>query len=411
MLRLIFLSQAILYLLIMPAVHDYMDIVYRPPLGVAALAIISLLAGFALFNRSYVGKPVGAVADALPDLKPRNIVLAGFAVFAILYAYVSYTNGLLNRRQGSEAMADIYGNLPLIELLILRVYEIAFVPIAVIFFFSRSSLASRLSIAAILILSLPFMGIQDSRARILVMAITLLSFVKAKDFIVFFYKNTKIYVLMAVAVGIFVFMSVRRASSYARLEDYFFIEVVKRLDGLNLVTELRDYGLLNYLGSFDMKMFGPLISKIPFLEAGRIAKIEGLTSTKQYFLKTVLNSSRIDDSNSIILDPLYFGGIVGMIIAFVGLGYFIARSDRYIAEGRLFSSYAGLAAALAFVTSFSVIETDFITGIINFAQNVVLLFALVLVVMTRPTYRKAVQGVTDIGASAALATRPRSLAP
>lgn len=391
MLRLIFLSQAILYLLIMPAVHDYMDVVYKPPLGVAALAVVSLLAGFTLFNRSYSGQPAGAVANALPDLKPRNIVLAGFAVFAVLYAYVSFTNGLLNRRQGSEAMADIYGNLPLIELLILRIYEIAFIPIAVIFFFGRSSLASRLAIAVILILSLPFMGIQDSRGRILVMAITMLSFVKARDFIVFFYKNTKIYVLMAVAVGIFIFMSLQRALTYARMEDYFFIEVVKRLDGLNLVTELRDYGLLNYSGSFDTQMFGPLISKIPFLEAGRMAKIEGLTSTKQYFLKTVLNSSRIDDSNSMILDPLYFGGIVGMVVAFVGLGYFIARSDRYVAEGRLFSSYAGLAAALAFVTSFSVIEADFISGIVNFAQNAVLLFGLVLVVMVRPVSRTAVQ--------------------
>lgn len=401
MLRLIFLAQVVLYLLLMPALHDYMDIIYKPPLLLSALVVASLVTGYVVCGRFHTrGAVAAASARSVPvsDLQPRNIVVAGFAVLAILYAYVSWTNGLLNRRQGSEMMAEIYGNLPLIELVILRVYEIAFIPVAIVFFFGRTSLPIRIVVAAILLASLPFMGVEDSRARILVMAIFLLSFVNLRDFIVFFYKNTKIYLGMFAAVGVFIYVSLQRLSGYARVEDYLFYEVVRRLDGLNMLSELRDYGYIRYLGTFDTGMFGPLISRIPFLEAGRLAKLEGVTSTKQYFLKTILNTGRIDDSNSMILDPLYFAGVPGMIIAFVGLGYFIARFDLYIAQRKLFSSYLGLTTALAFVTSFAVIEADYFGAITTFIQNFLILWGMTLVVLARPKREQA----PDIAPGAAM---------
>ncbi len=396
MLRMIFLTQAVLYLLLMPALHDYMDLVYKPPLFLSVLVVGSLVAGYVLCSRLHGSRAATAVTArslSIPDLEPRIIVVVGFAILAVLYAYVSWTNGLLNRRQGSEMMADIYGNLPLIELVILRVYEIAFIPVAVVFFFGRSSLPIRLLVAFILLASLPFMGIEDSRARFLVMAITLLSFVNLKDFIIFFYQNTKIYLVMFAAVGVFIYVSLQRLSGYARVEDYLFYEVVRRLDGMNILSELRDYGFIKYMGTFDTGMFGPLISRIPFLEAGRLAKLEGVTSTKQYFLKTILNTGRIDDSNSMILDPLYFAGIPGMVIAFIGLGYFIARFDVFVEQRRLFSSHIGLATALAFVTSFAVLEVDFFGAITTFLQNFLILWGMTLVVLARPNRKPAIDVV------------------
>lgn len=396
MLRMIFLAQAVLYLLLMPALHDYMDLVYKPPLFLSVLVVGSLVAGYVLCSRLHGSRAATAVTArslSIPDLEPRIIVVVGFAILAVLYAYVSWTNGLLNRRQGSEMMADIYGNLPLIELVILRVYEIAFIPVAVVFFFGRSSLPIRILVAFILLASLPFMGIEDSRARVLVMAITLLSFVNLKDFIIFFYQNTKIYLVMFAAVGVFIYVSLQRLSGYARVEDYLFYEVVRRLDGMNILSELRDYGFIKYMGTFDTGMFGPLISRIPFLEAGRLAKLEGVTSTKQYFLKTILNTGRIDDSNSMILDPLYFAGIPGMVIAFIGLGYFIARFDVFVEQRRLFSSHIGLATALAFVTSFAVLEVDFFGAITTFLQNFLILWGMTLVVLARPHRKRAIDVV------------------
>jgi hypothetical protein len=387
MLRLIFLAQAVVYLLLMPALHDYMDLVYRPPLVFSVFAITALVFGYVLYDR--LRKAPRTVQPSpsqmgRPDLEPRSLVVVGFAVLALLYAYVSWKNGLLNRRQGSEMMAAIYGGLPLQELLILRVYEIALVPVAVIFLFGRASLPIRFLVVLILLGSLPFMGLEDSRARVLVMAIVFLSFVNLKDFIVFFYRNTKMYLAMFAAIGVFIYVSLQRLSGYARVEDYLFYEVVRRLDGLKILSELRDFGYIKFLGTFDTGMFGPLISRIPFIEAGRLAKMEGVTSTKQYFLKTVLQTSRIDDSNSMILDPLYFAGLPGMIIAFVGLGYFIARFDAYVTQRRVFSSHLGLALALAFVTSFAVLEVDFFGAITTFIQNFLVLWGLALVTLVRP---------------------------
>lgn len=384
MFRLIFMVQALVYLLLMPAIHDYMDAVYRPPLLFSIVAVFFLSAGFVAANYLH---PIQRRIAITPNqkgvlvLKPRRVVIFGISLLAMLYAYVSFSNELWNRRQGSELMAEIYGNLPLIELAILRVYEIVFIPVAVIYLFGNVTQISRFIIISILLASLPFMGIEDSRGRILVIAICLLSFVKIDSFREFFTKNIKIYGFMLFAIGAFLYVSAQRIASYARLEDYLFNEIIRRLDGLNLLSELRDFGYINLFGSFDFAMFGPLVSRISFIEAGRIAKLEGLTSTKQYYLQSVLNTNRLDDSNSVILDPLYFGGLAGLVIAFVALGYFIARFDRYVAEGKIFSSHSGLAASLAFITSFATIEVDYFGALTTFIQNFLILFPSLLLML------------------------------
>ena len=403
MFRLIFFVQAIVYLLLMPAIHDHMDTVYKPPLFVSVIAVAFLIAGFAAFKFSH---PIQRTVRAAPDskavlgLKSRNAAPLGIAFLAILYIYVSWSNGLWNRRQGSEVMADIYGNLPLIELAILRVYEIGFIPIAVVYLFGENSRTARFFVLSILFASLPFMGIQDSRGRILVIAICLLSFIKIENFNYFIKKNIKIFIFMFIAIFAFIYASFQRLTAYARVDDYLFSEIVTRLDGLKLVSELRDFGYINYIGRFDSEMFSPLVSRIPFIEAGRIAKLEGVTSTKQYFLKYILNTNRIDESNSIILDPLYFGGLMGLAISIAALGYFIARSDCYIREGRTFSSYVRLALLLAFITSFATIEVDYFGALTTLIQNFVILFP-ALWIMLRRTDHSPIgrQGLAEFNAA------------
>jgi hypothetical protein len=387
MFRLIFMAQAIVYLLLMPVIHGFMDPFYSPPLFVSIIAIGCLVAGFGLLK---ILHPVSRFdpemhpSAGISELMPRGIAPFLIGILTLLYAFVSLSNGLWNRRQGSEFMADVYGNLPLVELAILRIYEIVFIPAAVIYLFGKQSSASRFTMMLILLASLPFMGIQDSRGRILVLSVSILSFVRIDSVRSFIVNNLKVLILVFLAVGVFIYVSVQRATSYARAEDYFFYEVVRRFDGLNLVSQLRDSGYINYFGSFDLAMFGPLVSRIPFIEAGRFAKLEGVTSTKQYFLKSILNTGKIDDSNSMILDPLYFGGLVSVAIAFAALGYFIAKFDRYVGEGRLFSSRTRLSLFLAFVTSFAIIEVDYFGTVTSFIQNFVILFPLLLVMLRRP---------------------------
>ena len=385
MLRLIIFVQAIIYLFIMPAIHDYMDLGYRAPLFFSIIAIIFLIAGFATYKLT--NRASGAIHGApnSASLISRSAAVPlGIALLSILYVYVSWTNGLWNRRQGSEVMADLYGNLPLVQLAILRVYEILFIPIAVIYTFGNNSWMARFFVLSFLMVSLPFMGIQDSRGRLLVVCLCLLSCVKIENFRSLMLKNAKLGLLMLLAIGTFFYVSAQRLSGYSTVNEYMFGEVVTRMDGLNLVSELRDYGYITYLGSFDFAMFYPLVSRIPFIDAGRIAKIEGVTSTKQYFLKSVINSGRIDDSNSIILDPLYLGGLLGLATAFLFLGYLIAGFDRYIAEERLFSSHLRLALMLAFITSFVTIEVDFFGAFTSFIQNFVILFPALTIMLYKP---------------------------
>jgi len=389
MFRLIFSAQAIVYLVLMPAIHSYMDAFYRPPLLVSAIAVVFLMAGFAAFKISHPAQSAAMNSletTSIAWLRPRDSVPFAFAILVALYSYVSWSNGLWNRRQGSEVMADIYGNLPLLELAILRVYEIAFMPIAVVYFFGTASRAHRIFVISLLIVSLPLMGIEDSRGRILAIAVSILLFVNLKSFRYFIENNYQILILILSAIVVFIYASTERAAKYARTADYFFYEIVLRLDGLNLVSELRSYSFINYFGSFDLAMLAPLVSRIPLIEAGRLAKLEGITSTKQYFLKSLLNTDRIDNSNSILLDPLYFGGVMGMIIAFATLGYFIASFDCYVAQGRLFYSRVRLALAFAFVASFGIIEVDYFGTLTSLVQSFVIVFPMMVMVLREPDY-------------------------
>lgn len=390
MFRLIFFAQSIVYLVLMPTIHSAMDEFYRPPLFVSAIAVGCLIAGFLAFRIRYRSVQTAAMGSpettSIALLRPRDSVPFAIAILVALYSYVSWSNGLLNRRQGSEVMASLYGNLPLLELVILRVYEIALVPIAIIYFFGVASRTQRVFVIFLLLVSLPFMGIEDSRGRILAIAVNILLFVKLKDFRYFFENITKIVLLIFPAIILFIYASTDRASKYARTADYFFYEVVQRFDGLSLVSELRSAGFIKYYGTMDFTMFAPLVSRIPMIEAGSIAKLEGITSTKQYFLKSLLNVNRIDNSNSIILDPLYFGGVMGVIIAFVVLGYFIANLDHYVAQGRLFSNHVRLALVLSFVSSFAMIEVDYFGTLTSLVQSFVILFPILVLILREPDY-------------------------
>lgn len=390
MFRLILFAQSIVYLVLMPTIHSAMDAFYRPPLFVSATAIGCLISGFIAFRIRYRSLQTSAMSSpettSIALLRPRDSVPFAIAILVALYSYVSWSNGLLNRRQGSEVMASLYGNLPLLELVILRVYEIAFVPIAIIYLFGTVSRNQRIFVVFLLLVSLLFMGIEDSRGRILVLAINILVFVKLKDFRSFFENLNKMVLLIFPAITAFIYASNDRSSKYSSTDDYFFYEIVQRFDGLSLVSELRSAGFIKYYGTFDFTMFAPLVSRIPIIEAGGMAKLEGITSTKQYFLKSLLNVNRIDNSNSIILDPLYFGGVMGVMIAFVILGYFIANLDHYVAQGRLFSNHVRLALVLSFVSSFAMIEVDYFGTLTSLVQSFVILFPILVLILREPDY-------------------------
>lgn len=381
MLRWIILVQAVVYLLLMPWLRSGVELGYNPPVLAAWIAIIALVTGS--FIR--IGKHVPNIAQE--PLRPRPWLWVAWITLALLYAFVAISFDLLNRRQGSEFMAALYATLPLWALVILRIYEQLLIPVLILYTFGseQGQPWQRASVIIVSIASLPFMGLADSRGRLVVMGLFLLCFVPAQRFLTYFYRNWRIVAGGFIAAGTFFIISARRASEYGSLRDYLFVEVYSRLDGMNLVTQLREANLLPYRGTFDLDMFSPMVAKIPFLEAAQTAKLLGRTSSKQYVMQDLLRSTKIDDSNSMITDPLLFGGLIGLFIAFFLFGRAMLRFDRYVANGLLLRSLLPTALAMSFATSFAVFENDFFGSFANLAQ-VGILIAIFLALTTQRTY-------------------------
>ncbi len=377
MFKWIFLAQVVVYLLLMPSIRRPLELGYYPPLGVGILVIIGLAAGFLFAHLK--SDPLAAAAAGTPDkLQPRPILTFAIPALAVLYAVIVVAFGLLNRRQGSEFMAELYSGLPIYVLAIVRGYEILFVPLALGYAFSQSSerIGQRIFVGIALVASLPFMGVADSRGRLLVLAVYMLCFVRPAAFVQSLYRNARVYIAAAIVVGTFVFFSMRRSEGYNSLNDYLLLEVYQRLDGLSLVTDLRDAGLLDRIGQFDLEMFTPLLAKLAFLDAAREAKLLGRTSTKQYYLQDLLGRNQLDYPNSMATDPLYFAGWAGIVISFCILGFIISKFDRLVVKRELFADLNKAALSIAFVTAFALFENDFVGAVSTFFQNY--LFTLLL---------------------------------
>lgn len=369
MFRWLFLAQAVVYLLLMPYLRGLVELGYYPLLLPGLFAVVALLVGYRIGTPAVIttSAPVGII-------EPRRYLWLMMCVGAVLYATVSFRFGLLNRRLGSEYMAALYADMPLPALAILRGYEIAFLPAFLIFAFAKTApIQHRVIVGLAIIASLPFMGIADSRGRLLVIVIFLLCFVRPGLVISNFRRHFRFYLAGLIAIGVFFFYSYQRAANYSSLNNYLLAEVYQRLDGLNLVTQLHDAHLIDNWGQYDGRMFEPLISKIPFLEAAQQAKLLGRTSTKQYFIQDLLKSFRLDDSNSMITDALYFGGLAGVAIAFVILGWLIARSDAFVAQRKMFTHWTSTIMITAFVSSFTLIEQDLVGSIAAFFQTVIVI--------------------------------------
>ncbi len=368
MLRWLVLVQAFVYLLIIPYLRSGVELGYNPPLIVSLLALAALGAGGFIppLNKLHL-HPVSATVTRL---QPKPWLWIGWITLAVAYAVIAVRYGLLNRRQGSEFMAELYATFPLPVLAVLRIYELLLIPILILYTFGtgKGQEKQRLAILLTSAASLPFMGLADSRGRLLVMGIYLLCFVTSDRFLAYFYRNWRIVAGAVAVVGTFIAVSMRRAAEYGSLNDYLFAEIYTRLDGLNLVMRLREASLLSYWGQLDFEMLTPLVAKIPFLEAAQTAKLLGRTSTKQYVIQDLLRSTSLDDSNSMITDPLYLGGVAGMIMAFFALGWGLRRFDRFIAEQRLLVTFWPTTLAFAFATSVAIFENDYIGSVANIVQ-------------------------------------------
>jgi hypothetical protein len=386
MFKFIFLIQVFIYLVLAPYVVMDNKLFYYPPIYLGFVVIISITVGIYLKNMRHATVVKSNIV--IERITPRHSLSWLIVFLSLLYIYTSYGNGLTNRRLGSEYMAELYANLPLFDLIILRSFEIMFTPFLAIYLLSSKNIdvSSKIRVFTSLIIAIPFMGLLDSRGRLLVILISILCFIEISQLMRILYKQIWIFILAVFAIFAFIFFSIQRLESYADYRDYLYTEVYLRLDGLNLLTQLNDRGLTLIWGQFDLNMFDPLISRIPFLEAAAIAKSEGRTSTKQYYLQDLLLTKNLDDSSSMINDPYYFGGLLGLFVAFAGLGYCMAIFDNFIKNKWLFTNRYTTALAFAFVSAFVMIETDFVGAFTTLAQTFIVVLGLLFVGCERKSF-------------------------
>lgn len=378
MIRWVILAQAIIYLVVMPWLRSLGELGYHPPIAIGIVAVAAFAIGAFLKLGSVLPPPI-ELHDK-PSLEPRPFLWIAIIILSVVYDVVSFQFGLLNRRQGSEMMAEIYGTMPLWALGIIRGYEIIFVPLILIYILAQNVKPfEKLAIVISVLVSLPFMGISDSRGRIVLIALTVVAFFPLSKVLRYVASNFRALLAACLVIASFTYFSSMRSDNYFSARDYLQIEVFQRLDGLNIVSQMRSANLMPYNGTWDVEVFTPLISKIPFLEAAQEAKLRGQTSSKQYYLQRVLRSDKIDDSNSMITDPLYFGGILGLAVVFIIFGRLCLTFDNFVNKTPFHSDIGSLALALAFGTSFISFEADFVSAVVNTAQGWIIILIILFV--------------------------------
>ena len=160
------LAQVTVYLFLSPLVMLLLDDEKSYRFDISVFFLISIFIGIA-----YAKVKIVRVKSSSPDCFPfiPGVVKLILIVLALLYIYVVAVNGLQIRRQGSENMAYLLANLPLTQLAILRIFEIIFYPILFIILrgIQYDQTRQMKLLLVILLVAFLFMGILDSRAKIL----------------------------------------------------------------------------------------------------------------------------------------------------------------------------------------------------------------------------------------------------
>lgn len=360
--RLLVVVQLFIYLLISPIFLLMMGMSDSYRFDLSVVVIISFFVGI-FFHNSFFFSQEKYCADVNQRIEIRPWCNFLIVIFSFIYIYIVIKNGLYNRRQGSEVMAFVYANLPLSELLILRFYEILFYPILIFIFYkmkSKNPTCLKINLFA-MFCAFIFMGVLYSRAKLLLPLLLYFVFfhpIKNKIFLLsikpIYIKTFCIFVLLSAS-----WVVIERLDAFPDFYGYFMFDIVKRVDGLELISLIDVVKPIPLFGTYDFFMFSNLAAVIPFWEEAAVLKELGLTSSKSYLLRVVLNFDQMDINNTIITDLFYFGGYPFLVFGGVVYGYFVSWFDKIIKGGKWLSGRAMIAFVISFGINGIFIENDF----------------------------------------------------
>lgn len=371
--------QIIVYLFLSPIVMSLVGDSGGYRFDFSFIFILSFCVGLVLAR-----KISRRVTEANLDNYPYIPVLMKFALImlALMYIHIVIEYGLLERRQGSEAMALLFAGLPLMHLAILRLFEIIFYPILFIILvglqYDRGKLLKMLIV--VFLCAFVFTGVLESRAKLLMPIIY---------YYIFFIAPKpdwkpiprKIFISICILSGFGVFIMVaNRLNDLTDATSYVLADFVSRLDGLELSSKLTREGTSSLLGTWDFNVFSNFISAVPFLDSATELKAAGMTSSKNYLLQEVLGSSQFDINNSVITDLYYFGGYFFLVIGGIFYGYFVKRFDLIMKSNRIWKGRASLAFMMSFMMNAFRFEADYFGVILSIFRDFLIFYVVFLTI-------------------------------
>ncbi len=254
-------------------------------------------------------------------------------IWALLFSALSLEYGLMNRRIGTHEAATLFSGIPLLHLAVFRVFELL-MPFMVAHLIAKKvnfklNLADKILILC-LILAFALSGLAFSRSQaffLLACSIIILqnSLNRQKFNILFIYT-------ILIAVFVFFLVSLYRISSTSAddFSVYFSDEILKRLDGLELISSLIEIYGYPLTGVNPSAIASPIVSSIPFLSTGLELKANALTTVKSNILAFEFENLQGDTNSFVIADVYYWGGAVGLIFSAAFLGYAAKKVDQGI---------------------------------------------------------------------------------
>lgn len=369
------LIQILAYLFISPLTLMLMDgdVIYR--LDLSVIFLLSFIAGIVI---AWGGRStaVGPVVVSPPSL-PAWLKLCLIAL-ACAYIFVVISNGLIDRRQGSEVMAQIYANMPLFELLILRIYEVIFYPVLIIIaigLYGNTGILTKLLLVSFFVGFL-FTGVLSSRAKLVIpLLFYYVIFIAPKPAWQPISKN--VFVLGSLLLASLAFLiGLDRIKDFDGLSVYFIEDVLRRVDGLELVSLVDQAVEIPFWGTLDTNVFSNFLAAIPFMEKASALKEMGLTSSKSYLLQIILGYAQFDINNSMLTDIYYFGGYILLIIGSCFYGYLVMKFDLSLRLNNLWRDRVKVAFMLSFLMNGIRIEQDYLSILFNTLRDFVILYLL-----------------------------------
>jgi hypothetical protein len=346
---------------------------------IAILFTVSFLIGGGLQQKRYLSN---AGDNSNHSLDFSRIGICILYLWVLLAAAISVKYGLHNRRIGTENAAELFGNMPILELILFRSLEISLpmlLSVPLIRYFEGGQIRYRDKCTAIVLLTpIFFLGTLSSRISTLLFCVVILAIVQNK----IPQHLIRGFVVKLIFIGALIFAIVQtsRLSEETRpLTQYFSAEVVQRLDGLELVSRVVDIHGLNVFGVNFIAVQNPIISHLSFLEESSRLKRLGLTSVKSVVLDNEIGSSLRDYNSFIVLDIFYVSGMMGIMIFGLMLGRICRLIDRtiYLNKSRVI-----LVVSIAVAMNITILERELFSILFSVTRDffILLIFSYVLLV-------------------------------